>query len=89
MKQNDWVNYGPITTDDAETEAAARAMTAFVAQFAGRTRMAAAAAAAVVYNRTVRPLTYDAAAPISGIMGMLADPSVSADDGRAILSYIA
>lgn len=89
MKQSDWTDVGPITTTDGETEAAALAMSAFVARFTGRARMAAAAAAAVVYNRTVRPATYVATKPISNVMAILADPSISADDSRAILAYIA
>ena len=91
MKQSNWADVGTITTTDNETEAAALAMGAFVGQFTGRARMVAAAAGAVVYNRTVRPMTYDAAktGTAANVAKMVTAPTISAADRAAILAYIA
>jgi len=89
MSKSDWTDVGPITTDDATTEAASLAMGAFVAPFKGRARVAAAGAAAIVWNRTVRPMTYDATETSANVRAILADPSIASADRAAILTYMA
>ena len=91
MSTSNWTDAGAITPTDNETEAAALAMSAFVGQFTGRARMVSAAAGAVVYNRTVRPLTYDAAktGTAANVAKLVAAPTISATDRAAILAYIA